>query len=528
MEHIGIRVSGNVHWNPSPKELITQTVELGMGELADSGALVVNTGKFKGRAPQDRFIVKDANTADKVDWGSVNQPFDPQKFDQLHQKAAEYLGRQDLYVRDAYACADPQFRLKVRVVSDQPWQSLFAYNMFIRPEGDGLDKFVPDWHVISSPNVLADPVADGTRQENFVIINFSKRIVLIGGTGYTGEIKKSIFSVLNFILPTQHHVFPMHCSANVGSAGDVALFFGLSGTGKTTLSADPQRSLIGDDEHGWSGHGIFNFEGGCYAKCVNLTDEKEPQIFRAIRDGALLENTRFFPGTKTVNYADISLTENTRVSYPLHHIHNAVIPSVGPEPRHVFFLTCDAFGVLPPISKLTPAQAMYHFMSGYTAKVAGTEHGVSEPQATFSACFGAPFLPLHPARYADMLGSRMKDGVVSVWLVNTGWTGGGVGTGHRISLHHTRSTISAALNGALNYVAYETDPIFGLSMPLSCPGVDPVILNPRNTWSDKDAYDHGIQSLAQRFISNFSRYEAGSSQAVVNASPRLPRGVESV
>lgn len=516
---IGI-TSSQVYWNLAPDELVRHTVDRGMGQVSDTGALVVSTGKFTGRAPQDRFIVKDEVTSDIVDWGKVNQPFDALRFDTLQAKVVAYLNTKEVYVRDAFACADPDYRIGVRVVTEYPWASMFAWNMFIRPTDEEREAFKPNWHVISAPGFEADPETDGTRQENFAIINFKKRTILIGGTGYTGEIKKGIFSVLNCVLPQEHGILPMHCSANVGSDGHTALFFGLSGTGKTTLSADPKRGLIGDDEHGWNDKGIFNFEGGCYAKCIDLTAEKEPQIFQAIRRGALLENVKFHPGTNTVDYADTSVTQNTRVSYPIGHIENAVVPSVGTPPKHIFFLTCDAFGVLPPISKLTPEQAMYHFVTGYTAKVAGTEDGVKDPQATFSACFGAPFLPMHVGRYAEMLGQKMRESGASVWLVNTGWTGGPFGVGSRIKLRYTRALISAALENKLDQRDFVIDPVFGLRLPLSCPEVPESLLNPRNTWKNPDSYDEKAHHLALRFNQNIEQY-AGLSADVLAAGPRI-------
>ena len=521
LQDSGLTPKNKVHRNLTPSELTNQTIQRGHGVLSDTGALVVATGRFTGRAPQDRYMVKDALTGSSVNWGSVNIPFEPEGFDALHRKVAAYLDERELFVTDGFACADPRYRLGVRVISELPWQSLFAWNMFIRPTQDELAAFKPDWHVIAAPGFTANPESDGTRRENFAIINFTKRIILIGGTGYTGEIKKGIFSVLNFLMPTTQGVLPMHCSANIGDDGDTALFFGLSGTGKTTLSADPHRKLIGDDEHGWSNEGIFNFEGGCYAKCINLSAENEPQIFNAIRAGALLENVGFFPGTTTVNFADTSITENTRVSYPLHFIDNAVEPSLGPSPQSIFFLSCDAFGVLPPISKLTPEQAMYYFLSGYTAKVAGTEDGVTDPEATFSTCFGAPFLPLHPSRYAEMLGQKMRDHNVRVWLVNTGWTGGGFGTGKRISLTYTRALISAALIGALNNVQYGEDPIFGLYTPMSCPGVPAEVLNPVSSWADVEAYDAAAMTLARKFADNFEKYAGSVLPEVLAAGPKV-------
>jgi phosphoenolpyruvate carboxykinase (ATP) len=393
--------------------------------------------------------------------------------------------------------------------------------MFLKPTNDELEDFHPDFRILAVPDFMADPAVDGTRSKNFAIINFKKRIILVGGTGYTGETKKGIFSVLNFLLPEKEHVLAMHCSANIGANGDAAVFFGLSGTGKTTLSADTNRNLIGDDEHGWTDKGIFNFEGGCYAKVIDLTREKEPEIWDAIKFGAILENTRFIPGTSTVDYSNTEVTQNTRVSYPLNHIKNAVIPSVGGHPKNIFFLTCDAYGVLPPISKLTPGQAMYHFISGYTAKVAGTEAGVKEPQAVFSACFGAPFMPLHPTKYAEILGEKMVQHDVNIWLINTGWSGGAHGVGSRVKLKYTRAMITAALEGKLDNVEYENHPIFGIAMPKDCPDVPSVILNPKVTWEDKAAYDQKAELLAKQFVKNFESYEENANEEIMAGAPKV-------
>ena len=434
----------------------------------------MNTGKFTGRSPLDRFIVKDAATKYEVWWSNINLPFEEEKFDKLYQKVVSYLSEKELFVRDCYACADEKYKLSIRVINEYPWSNMFVYNMFLRPTEEELHDFSPEWTVISAPGFMADANQDSTRQHNFAILNFTKRIALIGGTGYTGEIKKGIFSALNFILPVYKNTLPMHCSANVGKDGDTAIFFGLSGTGKTTLSTDPNRSLIGDDEHGWTSENtIFNFEGGCYAKVINLSQENEPEIYAAIKKGAILENV-VLNDNGVIDFSDISITENTRVSYPLYHIDNIQNPSIGKNPKNIFFLTADAFGVLPPISKLTPAQAAYHFISGYTAKVAGTEAGVTEPVPSFSACFGAPFMPLHPTRYADMLSKKMKDAGVNVWLVNTGWSGGKYGIGKRMPLKYTRAMITAVLNGTLSDYKYENfriHSVFGVAQPRTCPGV---------------------------------------------------------
>mgnify|MGYP000844151467 FL=1 len=519
---LGLKHFSDAYWNLSPAELVEETIIRGEGMLTDTGALAVDTGKFTGRSPKDKFIVCDEKTEKAVWWGDINIKFDPEKFDRLYEKVTSYFQGKTLYVRDAYACADPKYRLNIRVVTESPWQNLFANNLFLRPSNEEILKMTKsDWTILCAPGFHADPKLDGTRQSNFAIVNFTKKIILIGGTGYTGEIKKGIFSVLNFVLPHEKNVLSMHCSANIGPAGDTAIFFGLSGTGKTTLSADPNRGLIGDDEHGWAEDTVFNFEGGCYAKCVNLTKEKEPQIFSAIRFGALVENIEFYEGTTKVDYDNISKTENTRVAYPIDHIENAVEPSVAGIPKNIFFLTCDAFGVLPPISKLDAGQAMYHFISGYTAKVAGTEVGITEPTTTFSACFGKAFLPLHPTKYAELLGEKLKKHKVNVWLVNTGWSGGSYGVGSRMKLSFTRAMITAALNGELDKVDYNTMPVFGLAMPKSCPGVPSEILNPRNTWNDKNEFDAKAQTLAASFVKNFAQYAEYANDEILNAAPKL-------
>jgi phosphoenolpyruvate carboxykinase (ATP) len=433
----------------------------------------------------------------------------------------EHYAGKKLYVRDAYACADPRHKLNIRVINETAYHNLFCHNLFLRPTAQDLVDFKPEWLILNAPSFKADKGVDGTRQHNFSIIDFSRKIILIGGSGYTGEMKKGIFTVLNYILPEEKGVLSMHCSANIGKDGDTAVFFGLSGTGKTTLSADPERKLIGDDEHGWTDDSVFNFEGGCYAKCVDLTKEKEPQIYDAIRFGSLLENTRFFDGTSTVDYTNISVTENTRAAYPIYLIDNIAVPSVGKAPENIFFLTADAFGVLPPISKLNAGQAMYSFISGYTAKVAGTEAGVTEPQATFSACFGKAFLPLHPGKYAKMLGEKLKANPnINVWLVNTGWTGGPYGVGSRMKLSYTRAMITAALNGSLNKVGFEAHSVFGYMMPSACPNVPAELLNPRNTWADKSAYDAQANKLANMFVSNFEQFASGVDAEILASAPK--------
>lgn len=510
------------NWNLTPEELTNKTLELGQGVLNDTGALSVSTGKFTGRSPKDKFTVRDAITENTVDWGDVNFPIAPEVFDALYNKVCAYFKGKEVWVRDAYACADPKFRLNIRVVNETPWANLFCNDLFLRPSAQEVETQDPEWIILQAPGFEADPAVDGTRQANFTIVNFTRKIILIGGSAYTGEMKKGIFGVLNFLLPNNHQTLSMHCSANEGKDGDVALFFGLSGTGKTTLSADPNRALIGDDEHGWADGSVFNFEGGCYAKCIDLSAEKEPQIWAAVKPGALLENIKFHEGTNTVDYADGSITENTRVAYPIDFIPNAKEPSYGGDPKNIFFLTCDAFGILPPISKLTKAQAMYHFISGYTAKVAGTEVGVTEPQTTFSACFGRVFLPLHPTKYAELLGKKLdehKD--VNVWLVNTGWSGGSYGVGSRMSLKYTRAMITAAMNGELNNAAYEAHPVFGVLMPKAVPGVPAEILNPRQTWADKEAYDRKANELAQLFVKNFDKYAAQANDEILSAAPKV-------
>ena len=516
------------HTNLEPATLIEHTIRRGEGKLSSTGALVVKTGKFTGRSPKDRFIVRDEITEDSVDWGAINIPIGKDSFDQLFTKIKSYKDSlEEIYIRDSQACANPNYKLNIRIYSEYPWQNLFVYNMFLRPSERDMRSFSPEWEVYAFPGVKADPSTNKTRQENFSIINFTEKVIIIGGTAYTGEIKKGIFSVLNFVLPTKNKVLSMHCSASVGAKGDTALFFGLSGTGKTTLSNDPDRRLIGDDEHGWSKESIFNFEGGCYAKTINLSETKEPQIFKAIKFGALLENVIFQENTCIVDYEDTSITPNTRVSYPIYHIDNIMYNSRGDLPHNIFFLTCDAFGILPPIAKLTTEQAMYHFISGYTAKIAGTEEGIIEPEATFSACFGAPFLPLHPTNYAELLGQKINqgtrsgDGKINVWLINTGWTGGGFGEGSRIELSYTRAIIKAALNGSLNKVEYRTHPIFNLEVPAKCPDVPNAILNPRDTWRNEEEYDTASIKLAQLFIDNFRQFHGKVDARILNAGPEL-------
>ena len=525
LDYLGLKNVATAYWNLHPAELVEETLALGQGVLADTGALAIDTGEFTGRSPKDKFIVKDSITENTVWWSQFNIPFDSQKFDRLFERMQSYLTGRDVYVRDAYVCADPRYRMNVRVVTETPWSNMFAYNMFLRPTAEELETIKPDWHVICVPGFMADAEIDGTRQHNFAILDFTKRMAIIGGTGYTGEIKKGIFTVLNYVMPQDKGALSMHCSANVGKDGDTAVFFGLSGTGKTTLSSDPNRRLIGDDEHGWTDSTVFNFEGGCYAKTIDLTREKEPQIFDAIKFGAILENIGFEEDGVTPDYTDKERTENTRVSYPIHHIDNVMDPSMGGIPKNIFFLTCDAFGVLPPISRLSKGQAMYQFISGYTAKVAGTEAGITEPTTTFSACFGAPFLPLHPTKYAEMLGKKIDESGAKVWLINTGWSGGSYGTGERMKLRFTRSMITAALEGKLDSVNYETHEVFGLSMPTDCPDVPVELLNPRNTWSDKAAYDAKANELAEKFVNNFEKFKDFANEEIMAAAPKVKASV---
>ena len=517
----GLRSSENIHYQLEPEELVSDTLSLGQGVLNDTGALIIKTGEFTGRSPKDRFIVRDSINGNNINWNEFNIPLEPKYFDTIYDAVALYLNdRQDLWVRDCFACADDRYRLSIRVIAEKPWSNLFAYNMFIRPTDEELENFSPGWCVINVPDLKLDARKCGIRHHNVTAVSFKHRLILIAGSGYTGEIKKGIFTILNYILPHEKKVLSMHCSANIGIGGDTAIFFGLSGTGKTTLSADPCRKLIGDDEHGWTDDSIFNFEGGCYAKCINLTEQREPEIFHAIRCGALVENVNFLPGTNKINFEDTSITENTRVSYPLHFISNAQAPNEGAVPKNIFFLTCDAFGVLPPISKLTTAQAMYQFISGYTAKVAGTETEVKEPKPTFSACFGAPFLPLHPCVYAKMLGDKIQKHQVNVWLINTGWTGGCYSIGHRIDLSHTRALIRAALENKFAGVDFETHEIFEFAIPKECPDIPPELLNPRNTWSDKNAYEEKATYLASLFIKNFEKYSSGVTDDILAAAPK--------
>ncbi len=522
LDQYGIK-NAKVNYQLSSDELHKTTIEKGQGVESSLGALAVNTGEFTGRSPQDRFIVKDEITKDRVWWGDINIPFESDKFQKLYDKVVDYLSDKEVFVRDCYACADEDYKLSIRVINEYPWSNMFAHNMFIRPTEEELQSFEAEWTVVNAPGFMADAAIDGTRQHNFAILDFTRKIALIGGTGYTGEIKKGIFSALNFILPVFKNTLPMHCSANVGAEGDTAIFFGLSGTGKTTLSTDADRSLIGDDEHGWTNENtVFNFEGGCYAKVINLSRENEPEIYDAIKKGAILENV-IMDDQGNIDFEDTSITQNTRVSYPIYHIENIRKPSIGKNPKNIFFLTADAFGVLPPISKLTPSQAAYHFISGYTAKVAGTEAGVVEPQPSFSACFGAPFMPLHPTKYAEMLSNKMKEAGVNVWLVNTGWSGGPYGVGKRMKLKYTRAMINAALNGDLglyNYDDYHIHSVFGVAQPRHCPGVPSEVLSPRTTWNDDEAYYKMAFKLSNAFRENFKKFESYASEEVRRGGPQ--------
>jgi len=508
-------------WNLAPAALYEEAVRRGEGLIAAAGPLVCRTGEHTGRSPKDKYLVREPASEKDIAWGAVNRPMDPAEFARLHSDVLASLQRSELFVQDCFAGADPKYRLPIRVITEYAWHSLFARNLFIVEPGDGAgSSALQRFTVIDSPAFKADAKRHGTRSDVVIALSFAQRLAIITGTSYAGEIKKSMFTVLNGLLPKEG-VLSMHCSANIGKAGDTALFFGLSGTGKTTLSSDPERSLIGDDEHGWSDSGVFNFEGGCYAKTIKLSAEAEPQIYATTRRfGTVLENVAIDPVTRRLDLDDDRLTENTRAAYPISFIDNAEPSGRGGHPQNIVMLTADAFGVLPPISRLTPDAAIYHFLSGYTAKVAGTEKGVTEPTATFSTCFGSPFLPLPPQRYATMLGERITRHKARVWLVNTGWTGGPYGTGHRMKIAYTRAMIGAALAGALDAVAYERHPVFNVDVPTSCPGVPNDVLKPRSTWSDGSAYDAQAAKLAQLFAENFKAFEAGVSPEVRAAGPR--------
>jgi phosphoenolpyruvate carboxykinase (ATP) len=520
LEFNGLDPQRDVHWNLTPAELYEHAIRRGEGVVAEGGPFCAVTSPHTGRSPNDKFVVQEAGSADHVWWGKVNQPIAPAQFDRLHQDVVQHLNGQELFARDLFAGADPEYRLPVRFVTPSAWHALFVYNMFLRPSLPDLRAFVPGWVVLHAPEFEATPATHGTKSGTFIIVHLAKKIILIGGTRYAGEMKKSIFTILNYLLP-RRGVLSMHCSANVGEQGDVALFFGLSGTGKTTLSADPQRGLIGDDEHGWSERGVFNFEGGCYAKVIRLSREGEPEIYATTRTfGTVLENVVVDPDTRAIDLDSAAITENTRASYPIHYIPNHVPGGMAGHPTHIVFLTCDAFGVMPPIARLSPEQAMYHFLSGYTAKVAGTERGVTEPKETFSACFGAPFLPLHPNVYAQLLGEKIAQHGAQCWLVNTGWTGGPFGTGSRMKLSATRAMIRAALAGKLDREPTEREPVFGLAVPKHVPGVSHDILFPRATWADAAAYDAQAARLAGLFTQNFKQFEDQVHEAVRAAGPR--------
>ncbi len=521
LERLGLVRYGAVHENLPPARLVEAAVRRREGMLAGNGSLVARTGKRTGRSPKDRFIVQDGTTHEKVEWGVVNKPFPTESFKVLLDKATGYLGNlEEFYVVDAYAGADPRYRLNVQVVAEYAWHALFARQLFRRPNEEELEDFEPEWTVISVPGFFADPEEDGADSETFVGLDFSRKVVLVAGSAYAGEIKKSIFSVLNFVLPTEHAVLPMHCSANVGESDDVALFFGLSGTGKTTLSADPERRLIGDDEHGWSEEGVFNFEGGCYAKTIDLSEEKEPQIYNAIRFGSVLENVSVDRQSRQIDYGDDYITENTRAAYPLEYIENSVPEGTAEHPGAVLFLSADAFGVLPPISALTPDQAAYYFLSGYTAKLAGTEAGMEgDVEATFSTCFGAPFLPLPPSIYSTMLSEKMREHGARCYLINTGWSGGPYGIGSRMDIGATRAMVRAAITGELDEVETWEHPVFGLNVPKEVPGVASEVLDPRGTWEDKEAYDERAEELANLFAENFEKFEDEVDEEVLKAGP---------
>jgi phosphoenolpyruvate carboxykinase (ATP) len=522
LEALGIVKSGRVHWNLGTAALYEEALRRAEGKLAAEGPLVCKTGQHTGRSPNDKFVVREPTSEQHVHWGALNRPVDEAQFDVLHRDMMAHLQDKELYVLDAWAGTDSSYRLPIRVVTEFAWHNLFARNMFL-PETDSgsLASHRPEFTVIDAPNFKSDPARHGTRSDVFIFVHFGRKLVLIGGTHYAGEIKKSVFTILNFTLPLKG-VLSMHCSANIGAAGDTALFFGLSGTGKTTLSSDPQRRLIGDDEHGWSDTGVFNFEGGCYAKVIKLSREAEPQIYSTTRRfGTILENVVIDPDTRVLNLDDASMTENTRGSYPIDFIDNAELSGRGGHPQNIVMLTADAYGVLPPIARLSPDAAMYHFLSGYTARVAGTEKGVTEPKATFSTCFGAPFLPLNPNVYAKMLGEKIGRHGARVWLVNTGWTGGPYGVGSRMKIAHTRAMITAALTGQLDDVRYLRHPVFNLDMPTACARVPESVLDPRSTWPDAAQYDEQARKLAKMFIDNFITFEKDVAPSVKSAGPTL-------
>lgn len=526
LERHGLINLKTVYWTLPTPALYEEALKRNEAIMAHLGPLLVRTGQYTGRSPNDKFIVDEPSTRDKIWWGDVNRPIDNERFDELHRRMAAYLQGKDVFVQDCWCGADPDYRMPIRIITQYAWHSLFSRNMFRQASREELPNHKPEFVVIDCPGFHAYPELDKTNSDVFILVNFSTGLVLIGGTEYAGEIKKSVFTAMNYFLPFED-VLPMHCSANYGQNGNVALFFGLSGTGKTTLSADSSRTLIGDDEHGWSDNGVFNFEGGCYAKVINLSPTAEPEIFRTTRRyGTILENVGIDASTRRLDLNDSSLTENTRAAYPIPHIPNATRDGRGGHPKNIIFLTADAFGVLPPISKLTPDQTMYHFISGYTAKVAGTERGITEPQATFSACFGAPFMAQHPSVYADLLGKKIAQHDVDCWLINTGWTGGPHGEGHRMEIAYTRAIVNATLRGDLKDVSYIDDPRFGIQVPTSCPGVPSKLLMPRNTWSDRSAYDAQAKQLASMFIDNFVQFEEYVPESVVTAGPILDYMVE--
>ncbi len=518
IESLGIIAPKAVYRNLTPAQLVEHALARGEGKLANTGAFVVTTGKYTGRSPNDRFVVDTPAVHDDIDWGKVNVPISAEKYEGIYNRMMAYLQGRDIFVFDGFAGADETYHLPVRVVNELASQNLFIHQLLVRPTVEQLESFIPGFTVIAAPGFKCIPAVDGVNSEAAILVNFDKRTVLIAGSQYAGEIKKSIFSVMNYLLPKQG-VLSMHCSANVGEAGDVALFYGLSGTGKTTLSADPNRMLIGDDEHGWSDKGCFNIEGGCYAKCINLSKENEPQIWDAIKFGSLVENVIMEDETREFDFTDATLTENTRVGYPVEYIPNCVIPGVAGHPKTVIFLTADAFGVLPPISRLDKNQAMFHFVSGYTSKLAGTERGIVEPQTTFSTCFGAPFLPLHPSVYAEMLGKKIEEHGAKVYLVNTGWAGGKYGVGSRMKLKYTRAMVTAALNGELERAEFELDPIFNVMVPKTCPNVPDEFLNQRALWKDQAEYEATAKDLAARFVKNFQKY-SNMPANIVNAGPK--------
>jgi phosphoenolpyruvate carboxykinase (ATP) len=520
LENHGLYNLNNIYWNLPTPALYEEAIRRREGVLSHMGPIVVRTGHHTGRSANDKFIVREPSGEEHIWWGEVNRPFNSDTFDRIHARLVSYLQMKDVYVQDCFAGADPEYRMPVRIITESAWHSLFARNLFIQATQEELAVHRPDFTVINVPYFHAIPTQDETNSETFILLNFAQRLVLIAGTSYAGEIKKSVFSMMNYMLPFKD-VLPMHCSANIGKDGNSAIFFGLSGTGKTTLSADASRELIGDDEHGWSDNGVFNFEGGCYAKMINLSAEAEPEIFSTtVRFGTVLENVTIDATARKLDLSDASLTENTRGAYHITAIDNAKLDGLGGHPTNILFLTADAFGVLPPVSRLTPEQAMYHFISGYTARLAGTEKGVTEPAPVFSACYGAPFMPLHPQRYAELLGKKMREYNVKAWLINTGWTGGPYGEGERMSIAHTRAIVNAVLDGELDKVATETDPVFGLHVPLECPGVPAEVLNPRNTWKKKKAYDRQAQHLAAEFNKNFEKFADGVSAEVLAIAPK--------